>query len=63
LLDIATSEVVHRSCRVDLRLKGAGDVGELRASQNVEVIVGSVAPGVAFGADGSAEDNEVFSDA
>jgi hypothetical protein len=63
LLNIATAKVMHRSCRVDLRLKCAGDIGQLRAGQNVEVIVGGVAAGVAFGADGSAKDDQVFSDA
>jgi hypothetical protein len=48
--------VVHRAGRVDFRLEGAGHVGELRAGQDVEVVVGCVAAGVAFGADGCAED-------
>jgi hypothetical protein len=52
--------VVHRARRVDFGLEVAGDVRELRAGQDVEVVVGRVAAGVAFGSDGRAEDDEVF---
>lgn len=41
----------------------AGRVGDLRAGEDVEVVVGGVAAGVAFGADGGAEDDEIFGDA
>lgn len=60
LLDFATAQVVHGAGRVDFGLELAGDVGELCAGQDVEVVVGGVAAGVAFGADGGAEDDEVF---
>ena len=42
------------SGRVDFRFEGAGQVGRLRALDDVEVVVGGVAAGVAFGADGAA---------
>jgi hypothetical protein len=35
-----------------LGLEGSGDVGELLAVQDVEVVVSGVAAGVALGADG-----------
>ena len=63
LLDFAAAQVVHGAGRVDLGLELAGHVGQLGAGQDVEVVVGGVAAGVAFGADGSAEDDEVFGDA
>lgn len=63
LLDFAAAQVVHGAGRVDFGLESAGDVGELGAGQDVEVVVGGVAAGVAFGADGGAEDDEVFGDA
>ncbi len=46
---------------VDLRLEGAGYIGGLRAGEDVEVVVSGVAAAVALGADGCAEDDEVFS--
>jgi hypothetical protein len=52
--------VVHGAGRVDFGLELAGDVGELSSGQDVEVVIGGVATGVAFGADGGAEDDEVF---
>ena len=52
--------MVHGAGRVDLGLELARDVGQLGAGQDVEVVVGGVAAGVAFGADGGAEDDEVF---
>lgn len=55
--------MVHGTGRVDFSFEGARDVGKLRASQDVEVVVGGVAAGVTFGADGGAEDDEVFGDA
>lgn len=54
--------MVHRALRVDLGLVGSGDVGELGALEDVEVVVGGVTAGVTFGADGGAEDDQVFSD-
>ena len=63
LLNVAAAKVVHGTCRVDLGLESAGHVSQLRAGQDVEVIVGSVAAGVAFSADGCAEDDEIFSNA
>lgn len=63
LLDLAAAQVVHAAGRVDLGRELAGHVGQLRAGQDVEVVVGRVAAGVAFGADGGAEDDEVFCDA
>ena len=63
LLDFAAAQVVHGAGRVDLGLELAGDVGQLGAGQDVEVVVGGVAAGVAFGADGGAENDEVFGDA
>lgn len=62
LLDLATGQVVHGTGGVSLSLVGAGHVGELRAVQDVEVVVRGVAAGVALGADGSAEDDEVLGD-
>lgn len=43
---------MHGTGGVALCLKGSGDVGELLAVQDVEVVVRGVAAGVAFGADG-----------
>ncbi|KAK1247878.1 hypothetical protein MKX07_000766 [Trichoderma sp. CBMAI-0711] len=54
LLRVAAAQVVHAAGRVDLWLVLAGDVGELRAGEDVEVVVGGVAAGVAFCADGGA---------
>lgn len=54
--------MVHRAGRVGLGLVGAGDVGELGAVQDVEVVVRGVAACVAFCADGGAEDDEVLGD-
>ena len=55
--------MVHGAGRVDLGLELAGDVSQLGAGQDVKVVVGGVAAGVAFGADGGAEDDKVFGDA
>jgi hypothetical protein len=52
--------VVHGARAVDFRLEGARREGQLRAREDVEVVVGGVAAGVAFGAEGRAEDDEVF---
>lgn len=54
LLGVAAAQVVHAAGRVDLRLVLAGHVGELRAGEDVEVVVGGVPAGVAFCADGGA---------
>lgn len=63
LLDDAAAEVVDGAGGVDLGLEVAGGVGELRAREDVEVVVGRVAARVALGADGGAEDDEVLRDA
>ena len=48
---------MHAAGRVDLRLELSGRVGELGALEDVEVVVGSVAAGVAFSSDsGACED-------
>jgi hypothetical protein len=60
LLDLAAAQMVHRAGGVDFGLEVAGGVGELGPRQDVEVVVGRVAAGVAFGSDGGAEDDEVF---
>lgn len=52
LLDLAADKVVHGTGGVLLGLEGSGDVGELLAVQDVEVVVRGVAAGVALGADG-----------
>jgi hypothetical protein len=59
---VAATQVVDGAGRVELGGVGGGGgvVGELGAGQDVEVVVGRVAAGVAFGADGGAEDDEVF---
>lgn len=46
--------MVNTAGRVDLGLVGTGDVGELGALEDVEVIVCGVASGVSFSADSSA---------
>lgn len=48
--------------RVDLGLILAGHVGGLGAREDVEVVIGRVAACVSLGANGGAEDDEVFSD-
>lgn len=60
LLHVAPVEVVDGAWRVHLGRVLAGDVGELGARQDVEIVVGRVTAGVALGADGCAEDDEVF---
>lgn len=62
LLDLAAGQVVHGTCRVGLGLVGTGHIGELRAVQDVEVVVRGVAAGVALSADGGTEDDEILSD-
>ena len=47
-------KMMHTTLRVDFWLVGAGSVGQLRTSQDVEVIIGCVATSVAFGPDCSA---------
>lgn len=49
--------------RVDLGLVLSGNVSPLLAGQDVEVVVGGVAAGVALSSDGGAEDDEVLGDA
>ena len=60
LLDLAAAQVVDGAGGVDFGLEVAGRVSELRAGEDVEVVVCRVAAGVAFGSDGCAEDDEVF---
>lgn len=62
LLNLTTTQVVDGASRVDLGLVLAGDVGQLSASEDVEVIISGVTAGVALGSDGSAEDDQVFGD-
>lgn len=52
--------MVHGARRVDFGFELARHVGQLRARQDVEVIVRRVPARVAFSADGGAEDDEVF---
>lgn len=54
--------MVHRALRIDLGLVGSGDIGELGALEDVEIVVGRVTTGVTFCADGGAEDDQVFGD-
>lgn len=54
LLDVAAAQVVDASRGVDLGLVLAGHVGRLGAGEDVEVVVGGVAAGVAFCSDGGA---------
>lgn len=49
--------------RIDFGLVVTGVVGELRAGQDVEVIVDGVAARVTFGAHCCSEDDEIFGDA
>lgn len=51
LLHVATAEVVDAAGRIHLGLVRAGDVGQLGAAEDVEVVVGRVAARVALGAD------------
>lgn len=55
--------MVHAALGVDLGLVLAGDVGQLHAREDVEVVVGGVAARVALGADRGAKDDEVLGDA
>lgn len=55
--------MVDAALGIDLWLVGPGGVGELGAEEDVEVVVGGVAAGVALGADRGAEDDEVLGDA
>lgn len=54
LLGVAAAQVVHASRGIHLGFVLAGDVGDLRAGQDVEVVVGRVAAGVALCANGRA---------
>ena len=57
--------MVHRSLGIDLGFVGSGArcIGQLRATQNVEVVVGGMAAGVTLSSYGRAENDEVFRDA
>ena len=52
---------MHAAGRVDFGLKGARREGRLRALDDVEVVVGGVAAGVTFRADGGSFTNKVTS--
>lgn len=54
LLDLAATQVVDGAPGVDLGIVGTGGEGELGALEDVEVVVGGMASGVAFSADGGA---------
>jgi hypothetical protein len=54
LLHFAASQVMYAALGVHFGLVRAGRVGELFAADDVEVIVGGVAAGVSFGANGGA---------
>lgn len=62
LLDLTTAQVVDRTLGISLGLVLAGDVSLLLAVQDVEVVVGGMAAGVALSADRSTEDNQVLRD-
>jgi len=47
---------------VDLGLQATGQEGGLGALEDVEVVVGGMAAGVALGADGGAEEDEILGD-
>jgi hypothetical protein len=63
LLDGAADEVVHRPGRVDLGVVLAGRVGPLLTRQDVEVVISRVAASVSLGSNGSAKDDQIFSNA
>lgn len=54
LLGVAAAQVVHAAGGIHLGFVRAGHVGDLRAGQDVEVVVGCVAAGVALCANGRA---------
>lgn len=54
LLDLAARQVVHAALRVHLRLKRSWRIGQLRALQDVEIVISGVAAGVSLGTDGGA---------
>ena len=54
LLGVAAAKVVHTARGVDFGLVRTRHIGRLSAGEDVEVVVGGVAAGVAFGADGGA---------
>jgi hypothetical protein len=54
--------MVHGTGWVRLGFVGTGDVGELGAVQDVEVVVRGVAASVALGSNGGAEDDQVLGD-
>jgi hypothetical protein len=60
LLHLSPFEMMNRTCGIHLRGIRAGRVSVLGPVQNVKVVVCSMAAGVALGADGRAEDDEVF---
>jgi hypothetical protein len=52
--------VVHATGRVDFRLELAGNVGQLGTLEDVEVVVGGMAAGVALGTDGGSWERRMF---
>lgn len=54
LLDLAARQVVHAALRVHLRLKRSWRIGQLRALQDVEIVISGVAACVSLGTDGGA---------
>ena len=54
LLNLAAAEVVDGTGRVDFGLVRTGDVGELSALEDVEVVICGVAASVSFSSNGGA---------
>jgi hypothetical protein len=52
--------VVHATGRVDFRLELAGNVGQLGTLEDVEVVIGGMAAGVALGTDGGSWERRMF---
>lgn len=63
LLDVSTGKMVHTARLVHLHLELRWVERPLLADKDVEVVIGSVHAGVALGAQGCAEDDEVLGDA
>lgn len=53
---------MYRAFVVDLGEQATGQKGGLGALEDVEVVVGGMAAGVALGADGSAEEDQILGD-
>ena len=52
--------MMNGALRIDFWFKGARDESKLRALNYVEVVVGGMATGVAFCANGGSEDDEIL---